>query len=83
MGALTDIPRRKAADEALRKSEQHAAVGHMAARVAHEINNPLAGISSAFQLIKDFVPEGHPHHAYVGRIEAEIDRIAKIVRQML
>jgi PAS domain S-box-containing protein len=78
-----DVTERKAAEAALRNAEQFAAIGRMAARVAHEINNPLAGISNSFQLIKGAIPEAHPHHAYVGRIEKEIARIARIVRQML
>lgn len=57
--------------------------GRMAADIAHEINNPLAGIKNSFQLIKDCVPPDHRYFAYVERIESEIDRIARIVRQML
>jgi two-component system sporulation sensor kinase C len=82
-GTLQDVTDRRCAEEAMRTSEQFAAVGRMSARVAHEINNPLAGISNSFLLIKDAIPEAHAHHAYVGRIEREIRRIAKIVRQML
>ena len=54
----------------------------MAAQVAHEINNPLAGIKNSFRLIKNAVPADHPDRDMVGRIEREIDRIARIVRQM-
>jgi len=54
----------------------------MAAQIAHEINNPLAGIKNSFLLIKDVVPEDHPYYPYAERIEKEITRIAKIVRQM-
>jgi hypothetical protein len=54
----------------------------MAARVAHEINNPLAGIQNCFRLICGAVPEDHPDHDMVERIEREIDRISHIVRQM-
>jgi signal transduction histidine kinase len=62
--------------------EKLGAAGRMATRIAHEINNPLAGIKNSFLLIKDAVPEDHPYYDYTGRIEKEIDRIAWIVRQM-
>jgi PAS domain S-box-containing protein len=62
--------------------EKWAGMGQMAAQIAHEINNPLAGIKNSFSLVKDAVSEDHPYYAYVGRIETEINRIARIVRQM-
>jgi len=72
----------KRAAEALRQSEKQTAMGQMAARIAHEINNPLAGIKYAFLLVKDAIPRNHPDYEYVGRIERELERIAHIVRQM-
>ncbi len=62
--------------------EKAAATGRMAARIAHEINNPLSGIKNAFQLLSDAIPREHDYYSYVGRIDKEIDRIAQIVRQM-
>ncbi|HWO56256.1 MAG TPA: PAS domain S-box protein [bacterium] len=64
------------------EQEKLAATGRMAARIAHEINNPLAGIKSAFRLIRDAVPATHPHHEYVDLINREIDRIARVVQLM-
>ena len=62
--------------------EKWVATGHLAAQVAHEINNPLAGIKGSLLLVKDAVPRDHLYYPYLGRIEREIDRIARIVRQV-
>lgn len=73
---LQELQRRQA------EMEHLAAAGRMAARVAHEINNPLGGIKNAFLLVKSAVPDGHRYAHYVPRIESEIDRVARIVHQM-
>ncbi|MCI0692233.1 PAS domain S-box protein [candidate division KSB1 bacterium] len=64
-------------------TEKLAATGRMAARIAHEINNPLAGIRNALRLVGRAVPKDHRYYHYVGKIEKEIARIAQIVHQML
>jgi len=81
-GILHDIGQRKATEQRLRESEKLAATGRIAARIAHEINNPLAGIKNSFLLVKGAIPTDHEYFSYVARIESEIDRIARIVRQM-
>lgn len=73
---------RKRTEGLLRESEKFAATGRMAARIAHEINNPLGGILNAFALVKGSLPPEAETQRWAGMIEREIDRIARIVRRM-
>ncbi|MHB1329510.1 MAG: ATP-binding protein, partial [Gemmatimonadales bacterium] len=77
-----DVTERKRAEETLRELDTLSTMGRLAARVAHEINNPLAGIQNSFMLIKDAVPPDHPYFRYVGAIGREIDRIASVTREL-
>jgi len=77
-----DITARRRAENELREVETLTTMGRLAARVAHEINNPLAGIQNSFLLLRDAIPRTHPHYAYVGAIEREIGRIADVTRQL-
>ncbi len=66
----------------LKETEKLAAAGKLAAQIAHEINNPMAGIKNSFLLVKDAIDKNHQYFEYVGRIEKEIDRVCQIVSQM-
>lgn len=77
-----DITERKRAEDAMRELEAVGTMGRLAARVAHEINNPLAGIQNSFLLIRDAIPPSHQYYPYVGAIEREIARIAAVTRQL-
>jgi two-component system NtrC family sensor kinase len=65
------------------QSERLAAVGQMAARVAHEVNNPLAIIKTAIRIIRHQRQVVDPATEDLQVIEEEIDRIARIIRELL
>jgi len=77
-----DVTERVQMQGALRDLDRVSAKGQMAAYIAHEINNPLAGIKNAFALLEPAIPQDHPRRHYADLIKREIDRIAGIIRTL-
>jgi len=63
--------------------ERMASIGEVAATVAHEIKNPLAGISGALQVIAEDIPDDSPRKEIVNDILAEIDRLDRAVKDLV
>jgi C4-dicarboxylate-specific signal transduction histidine kinase len=74
-----------AAREELLRSERLAAVGRLAAGIAHEVGNPLGAITGYAELARAKVAEAAPAELadYLSRISDESRRIDLIVRELL
>ena len=80
---VLDASERKRNEEALRKTEKLAATGRLAASIAHEINNPLEGITNLLFLLRNFCQLQDPALNYVIMAEHEARRISEITQQTL
>ena len=63
--------------------EKMATIGELAAAIAHEIKNPLAGISGAIQVFAEEFPEDDPRREIIDDIIKEIERLDKAVKDLL
>ena len=70
-------------EERLQESEHLATIGRLAATLAHEIKNPLAGISGAIGIIGDALEENHPHREIIREIMRQVDRLDHTVHDLL
>jgi len=77
----TDISELKQLQEKVRHAEKLAAVGVLAAGVAHEIGNPLMALSMAAQSLERKACDNYTQMK-LALIREHIDRISRIVRQM-
>lgn len=69
--------------ESLSQTEKLASVGTLAAGLAHEINNPLAGMSNALRRIADKPENIRQNTEYLAMMSEAIDRISNVVSGLL
>jgi C4-dicarboxylate-specific signal transduction histidine kinase len=72
-------------ERSLHHAERLAGVGRTAAAIAHEINNPLEGMSNHLALLEDDLRAGRTEAsgAQLRRVREGLDRVASVTRQVL
>ena len=86
LGAIeffTDLTEVKRLESQVRRMHTLAALGEMAATVAHEIRNPLGGIASFASLLERDLAADDPNRRLVGRITEGVARLNRIVTSLL
>lgn len=67
----------------LARAERLATLGEIAASLAHEIKNPLAGIAGAVQVMADEMPEVDPRKEIMHEILTQVHRLDRTVQDLL
>lgn len=81
-GILHDLSARVRIEEQMREQAALARLGEMAAVIAHEVKNPLAGVRAAIQVIGTRLPQGQDA-SIVTEIIARIDALSDLMKDLL
>jgi two-component system sensor kinase FixL len=82
-GILHDLSDRVALEQRLAEQKSLAKLGEMAAVVAHEVKNPIAGIRGALQVITSRMPAEQRDRTILLDIITRLDALNRIVQDML
>jgi two-component system sensor histidine kinase PilS (NtrC family) len=77
---LTEI---RSMEESVRRKDRLAAVGRVAAGLAHEIRNPLGAMRGAIQVLESSMPPESVHASLMDIILKESDRLNSIITNFL
>jgi signal transduction histidine kinase len=78
-----DITERKRTEDVLHATEKLATTGRLAAAIAHEINNPLEGVTNLLYLLENHPSLDASARRYARMAQEEVARVARIARQTL
>ncbi|MCM8769740.1 MAG: ATP-binding protein [Candidatus Omnitrophica bacterium] len=80
---LSDISEIRTLQEDLRRKEKLASFGAMAARIAHEIKNPLVSIRTLAQLLPSRYMDSEFRESFSHLASKEVERINSLVEEIL
>lgn len=73
----------QSAENRLLQAAKLAAVGEMAAGIAHELNNPLTTVTGFSEIVLDELSEDSPHRTELAMVLQEARRASGVVRRLL
>ncbi|HOX39453.1 MAG TPA: ATP-binding protein [Candidatus Brocadiia bacterium] len=77
------ISEKLAWERRLYENERMSSLGRLSASVAHEVKNPLGSIKAIAQVMREELGESDSRREDLGLIISEVDRLAKVVNQLL
>ncbi len=80
---IRDMREIRLMEEALERSRRHAALGRMAAGIAHEIRNPLGTLRGFAQYFSKFAELDPNAEEYVELMVGEVDRLNRTISALL
>lgn len=80
---IEDVTEAVEAEGQLRRTETLAQLGSLSASVAHELRNPLAGISGALQVIARSLDQDDRRRPILASVDAQIRRLNELVTDLL
>ncbi len=83
VSVFQDLSELEALRGEVRRKDRLAALGEMAATVAHEIRNPLGGIQGFAALLERDLPADDPRHRLVEKILAGTRSLDRVVNELL
>lgn len=83
MYMLRDLTQVRQLQEEIRKADKMAAIGHLAAGVAHEVRNPLSSIKGYATYFGTLFPEGSDNREAAKVMTAEVDRLNRVITELL
>ena len=80
---LENVTERALLEEQLMQREKLSSIGLLAAGVAHEVNTPLAGISSYTQMLLQQITHADPKRKLLEKIQTQTVRASGIINNLL
>ena len=80
---IRDLRELKELEEKVREAEKLAAIGKLAASVAHEVRNPLSSIKGFAKFLHKSMDKGSQQRQYAQIMIKEVDRINRVINDLL